>query len=93
VRHAYRLLGLITFFTANETEAHAWAIPDGTGAARAAGSVHSDMEQGFIRAEVVGYQDLSACGGMAQARDRGLLRVEGRDYQVRDGDTILFRFR
>ena len=93
VRHAYRLLGLITFFTANETEAHAWAIPDGTGAARAAGSVHSDMEQGFIRAEVVGYEDLSACGGMAQARDRGVLRVEGRDYEVRDGDTILFRFR
>ena len=92
-RHAYRLLGLITFFTANDTEARAWAIPHGVGAARAAGSVHSDMERGFIRAEVTGYEDLSACGGMAQAREQGLLRVEGRDYRVRDGDVILFRFR
>ena len=93
VRHAYRLLGLITFFTANDTEARAWAIPRGTGAARAAGSVHSDMERGFIRAEVVGHDALLACGGMAQAREQGLLRVEGRDYEVRDGDVILFRFR
>ena len=92
-RHAYSLLGLITFFTANDTEARAWAIPSGAGAARAAGSVHSDMERGFIRAEVVGYEHLSACGGMAQAREQGLLRVEGRDYQVRDGDVMLFRFR
>ena len=93
VRHAYRLLGLVTFFTANETEAHAWPVPNGIGAAQAAGAVHSDMEHGFIRAEVVAYDDLTACGGMAQAREQGRLRVEGRDYQVCDGDVILFRFR
>lgn len=93
VRQTYRLLGLITFFTANETEAHAWAIKHGTSASQAAGSIHSDMERGFIRAEVVGYEDLRACGNMAQARNQGLLRVEGRDYQVHDGDVILFRFR
>ena len=93
VRYAYRLLGLITFFTANDNEARAWAIPESTGASRAAGSVHSDMEQGFIRAEVISYEDLLACRNMVKARERGLLRTEGRDYQVRDGDVILFRFR
>lgn len=93
VRHAYRLLGLVTFFTANETEAHAWPVPDGISAAQAAGKVHSDMERGFIRSEVVAYQDLAACGSMAQAREQGVLRVEGRDYRVADGDVILFRFR
>ncbi len=93
VRQLYQLLGLITFFTANETEAHAWAIPRGTAAAQAAGRVHSDIERGFIGAEVVSYADLQACSSITEARNQGLSRIEGRDYQVCDGDVILFRFR
>ncbi len=92
VRAAYELLGLITFFTANDNEAHAWTVPRGTPAQRAAGRVHSDMEHGFIRAEVVPYEDLAAAGSIAAVRDAGELRTEGRDYPVRDGDIVLVRF-
>jgi len=89
---AYRLLGLITYFTAGEKEVRAWTIREGTKAPQAAGVIHSDFERGFIRAEVVGYEDLIACGSMAAAREKGLLRLEGKDYVVRDGDIMTFRF-
>jgi GTP-binding protein YchF len=89
---AYRLLGLITFLTAGPTEARAWTIPDGSTAPRAAGTIHSDFERGFIRAEVIGYEDYVALGGEAAARDAGRLRVEGREYVMHDGDVVHFRF-
>jgi GTP-binding protein YchF len=92
VAAAYRLLGLITYFTAGEKEVRAWTVPEGTKAPQAAGVIHSDFERGFIRAEVVGYQDLLDAGSMAQARERGLLRSEGKEYMVADGDIIHFRF-
>jgi hypothetical protein len=92
VRTAYDLLGLITFFTAGETESRAWTIREGTKAAQAAGKVHSDMERGFIRAEVYHYNDLIACGNEAGVREKGLFRLEGRDYVVKDGDVMFFRF-
>jgi len=89
----YRLLHLITFFTiVGEKEVRAWPIPQGTTASRAAGRVHTDMERGFIRAEVVAYDDLVAAGSFAAAREAGRLRLEGRDYAVQDGDVITFRF-
>lgn len=88
----YRLLGLITFFTAGPKEAHAWTVSTGTGAARAAGRIHSDFERGFIRAETIAYPDFVACGGEAGAKEAGLIRLEGRDYRVRDGDVLHVRF-
>jgi ribosome-binding ATPase len=93
VREAWELLGLIAFFTAgNGSEGRAWAIPRGTVARRAAGQVHTDMERGFVAAEVVSWQDLVEAGGYARARERAKLRVEGRDYEVRDGDVLTVRF-
>ncbi len=92
IRAGYGLLDLITFFTANSKEARAWTIPRGTRAAQAAGTVHSDFERGFIRAETIAYDDYIQCGGEAGARDSGKLRLEGRDYVVQDGDLLLFRF-
>ncbi|QKG85805.1 redox-regulated ATPase YchF [Kroppenstedtia pulmonis] len=92
VAAAYRLLGLITYFTAGEKEVRAWTIREGTKAPQAAGVIHSDFERGFIRAEVIGYQDLMEAGSMAQARERGLLRSEGKEYVVQDGDVVHFRF-
>jgi GTP-binding protein YchF len=93
VRAGYRLLGLITFFTATGTKAvQAWSIPAGTKAPQAAGQVHSDMERGFIRAEVVHFRDLEALGSFSAVQEKGHLHVEGRDYVVRDGDVIHFRF-
>ena len=93
VRAGYSLLGLITFFTATGTKTvQSWAIRAGTKAPQAAGQVHSDMEHGFIRAEVVAYRDLEAHGSFAAAKEHGLLRVEGRDYVVQDGDVVHFRF-
>ena len=90
---SYRLLGLITFFTTTgEKEVRAWTVARGSKAPAAAGKVHSDMEKGFIRAEVVSYDDLVAAGSFASARERGVMRLEGRDYVVRDGDVIHFRF-
>lgn len=92
IHAGYRLLDLITFFTVGEKETRAWTIPRGTRAPGAAGKIHSDFERGFIRAEVIAYDDYIACGNEARAREKGLMRSEGRDYVVRDGDCILFRF-
>ncbi|MDQ7794602.1 MAG: redox-regulated ATPase YchF [bacterium] len=86
-------LGLISFFTCNANEARAWLVPAGTTAVAAAGKVHSDMEEGFVRAEVVPYHALVAAGSLAAAREQGLTRIEGRDYPVAEGDIIHFRFR
>ncbi len=92
IRAAYRLLGLQTFFTAGEKEVRAWTIRKGTKAPQAAGVIHSDFERGFIRAEVVSCDDLVAAGSLAAAREKGLLRLEGKDYVVQDGDVMHFRF-
>jgi ribosome-binding ATPase len=92
VRAAYRLLGLITFFTANEKESRAWTVRKGSTARRAAGRIHSDMERGFIAAEVGDWNDLVAAGSWAKAREEAKARLEGRDYVVEDGDTMLVRF-
>ena len=89
---AYDLLGLITFFTAGEVESRAWAIRKGLKASEAAGKIHSDMERGFIRAEVYHYDDLVACGSEAKVREKGLFRLEGRDYVIKEGDVVYFRF-
>src|SRR5213594_1282331 len=91
-RAAYDLLGLITFFTAGEVESRAWAIRKGLKASEAAGKIHSDMERGFIRAEVYHYDDLVACGSEAKVREKGLFRLEGRDYIIKEGDVVYFRF-
>ncbi|MBA4602878.1 redox-regulated ATPase YchF [Thermoactinomyces mirandus] len=92
VAAAYRLLGLITYFTAGEKEVRAWTIREGTKAPQAAGVIHTDFERGFIRAEVMSYADLMSAGSVAGAREKGLLRLEGKDYIVQDGDIITFRF-
>ena len=92
VQGSYRLLGLVSFLTGNPNEVRAWPIPRNTPAVQAAGRIHSDMERGFIRAEVVPYHDLVECGSLAEARRRGLLRVEGKGYPVKDGDVIHFLF-
>ena len=92
IRLSYDVLGLVTFFTAAPNEARAWKITDGTPAPKAAGSVHSDMERGFIRAEVTSYDDLVEYGSEAEARKRGKLRTEGRDYVIKDGDIVNFLF-
>jgi len=92
IRTAYEHLGVVTFYTANENEARAHTVPRGTTAVRAAGKVHTDMERGFVRAEVVAVGDLERAGSMAAARQAGLVRIEGRDYLVRDGDIMLFKF-
>ncbi|MBE3597083.1 MAG: redox-regulated ATPase YchF [Hydrogenibacillus sp.] len=92
VRSAYRLLGWRTFFTAGEKEVRAWTIRAGAKAPEAGGVIHSDFERGFIRAEVVAFDDLMRAGGPAQARELGLVRLEGKDYVVQDGDVITFRF-
>lgn len=89
---SYKLLDLITFFTGNENELRAWSITKGSHAPKAAGKVHSDMEKGFIKAEVIHYDDLIACGSMKLARERGLIHLEGKDYVVMDGDILYFRF-
>jgi ribosome-binding ATPase YchF (GTP1/OBG family) len=89
---AYELLSLITFFTAGEEESRAWPLRKGTRAATAAGKIHSDMERGFIRAEVFAYDDLIAYGTPAGVREKGLFRLEGRDYVIQDGDVVYFRF-
>lgn len=89
---SYRLLGLQSYLTAGEDETRAWTIQIGTKAPQAAGKIHTDFERGFIKAEVVNYQDLLDCGSYAGAREKGLVRMEGKEYVVRDGDVILFRF-
>jgi GTP-binding protein YchF len=92
IRSTYELLGLASFLTAGEDECRAWTIPLGTKAQQAAGAVHSDIERGFIRAQVVAFDDLIAAGSLAACREKGTLRLEGRDYEVRDGDVIEFKF-
>lgn len=89
---SYHLLGLISYLTAGPTETRAWTIKDGTKAPQAAGKIHSDFERGFIRAEVVNYQDLLDCKTYSAAKDKGLVRLEGKEYVVKDGDVVLFRF-
>jgi len=89
---SYNLLGLISFFTTVSSELKAWTIPGGTPAPKTAGKIHSDMERGFIRAEVISYGDLQNCGNLAEARKRGLLRTEGKNYIIQDGDVVTFLF-
>jgi len=92
IRATYHLLGLRTYFTAGEKEVRAWTIHAGDTAPKAAGVIHSDFERGFIKAETVAYDDLVACGSVAAARDKGLYRMEGKEYVVKDGDVLLFKF-
>ena len=89
---SYGLLGLISFLTAGPKEVRAWTIPQGTKAPQAAGKIHTDFERGFIRAEVIAFDDLIACGSAAAAREKGLMRSEGKEYVIKDGDVVLFRF-
>ncbi len=93
IRAAYRLLDLITFYTTNGIELRAWTVKRGTKAPRAAGKIHSDFERGFIKAEVVSYEDYISSGSDAKVREAGLLRIEGKDYEIRDGDMVYFRFK
>jgi GTP-binding protein YchF len=92
IKSAYRTLGLMSFLTAGEKEARAWTIPQGSRAQDAAGAIHSDIARGFIRAEIVGYDDLVRAGSYAAAREQGLLRLEGKDYIMQEGDVVNFRF-
>ena len=92
IKESYKLLGLISFLTAGEPEVRAWTIVKGTKAPQAAGKIHSDFERGFIRAEVIAFDDLMRCGAHAAAREQGLIRSEGKDYVMKDGDVTLFRF-
>ena len=92
IKASYTLLGLISYLTAGEPEVRAWTIKNGTKAPQAAGKIHSDFERGFIRAEVVHYDDLMECGSMAVAKEKGLVRSEGKEYVMKDGDVVLFRF-
>ena len=92
IKAGYRLLGLITFFTAGEKEVRAWTVKEGSTAPEAAGTIHTDMERGFIKAEVISYQKLMSAGSFANAREEGTLRLEGKDYIVKDGDVCYFKF-
>ncbi len=92
IKASYTLLGLISYLTAGEPEVRAWTIKKGTKAPQAAGKIHSDFERGFIRAEVVAYNDLMECGSMNAAKEKGLVRSEGKEYVMKDGDIVLFRF-
>lgn len=92
IKSAYHLLGLMSFLTAGEKEVRAWTIPQGTRAQTAAGTIHSEIERGFIRAEVITYNDLMSTGSYAVAREKGLLRLEGKDYIMQEGDVVHFRF-
>lgn len=92
IRFSYQLLGLISFFTAGPSEAKAWTIPRDIQAVQAAGKIHSDIERGFIRAEVISFDDLARCGNLTEGRKKGLLRSEGKTYRVQDGDVINFLF-
>ena len=92
IKASYALLGLISFLTAGPQEVRAWTITKGTKAPGAAGKIHSDFERGFIRAEIVSFEDLMSCGTIAAAKDAGLYRSEGKEYVMKDGDVVLFRF-
>lgn len=93
VKASYGLLSLITFYTTNGVELRAWSIESGTKAPKAAGKIHSDFERGFIKAEVISFCDFVKCGSDSKARELGLLRIEGKDYQIQDGDMVYFRFK
>ena len=92
IKECYSLLGLISYLTAGKPEVRAWTITKGTKAPQAAGKIHTDFERGFIRAEVVSYDDLIENGGMTACKEKGLVRSEGKDYVMKDGDVVLFRF-
>ncbi len=92
IKASYRLLGYISFLTAGPKEVRAWTIVKGTKAPQAAGKIHSDMERGFIRAEIISFEDLMSCGSMTAAKEKGLIRSEGKDYVLKDGDIVVFRF-
>jgi len=92
IKASYSLLGLISYLTAGPKEVRAWTIKNGLRAPQAAGKIHSDFERGFIRAEIVAFQDLVDCGSHQAAKEKGLVRLEGKEYIVKDGDVILFRF-
>jgi ribosome-binding ATPase YchF (GTP1/OBG family) len=92
IREVYRLMGLISFFTVGDDECRAWTIAAGTTALEAAGVIHSDIQKGFIRAEVVAYDDFAAAGDMNAAKKKGVFRLEGKTYLVQDGDIVHFRF-
>ena len=92
IKASYKLLGLMSFLTAGEPEVRAWTIKIGTKAPQAAGKIHTDIERGFIKAEVINYKELVECGSLAKAREKGLIRIEGKDYVMQDGDVVLFRF-
>jgi hypothetical protein len=92
IRAGYHLLGLITYFTAGVKEVRAWTVPQGYRAPAAAGVIHTDFEKGFIRAEVIGFEDYLSAGGESGAREKGLMRLEGKEYVVKDGDVMHFRF-
>ena len=92
IKTGYRLLGLISYLTAGPQEVRAWTITKGTKAPQAAGKIHTDFEKGFIRAEIVAFDDLMKCGSMTAAKEKGLVRLEGKDYVMQDGDVTLFRF-
>ena len=92
IKASYSLLGLISYLTAGPKEVRAWTIVKGTKAPQAAGKIHSDFERGFIRAEIVSFDDLMACGTMNAAKEKGLVRSEGKEYVIADGDIVLFRF-
>ena len=92
IKAGFKLLGLMTYITAGEIEVRAWTIIRGTKAPQAAGKIHTDFERGFIRAEIVSYNDLVECGSKAAARDKGLVRLEGKEYVMQDGDVVEFRF-
>ena len=92
IKEAYKTLGLISYLTAGEQEVRAWTIREGTKAPQAAGKIHTDFERGFIRAEIVSYADFVACGNIVKAKEQGKVRVEGKDYVVKDGDIVHFRF-
>lgn len=92
IQASYKLLGLISFLTAGPMETRAWTIKKGTPAPQAAGKIHSDIERGFIRAETISFDDLMSCGNMVVAKEKGLVRIEGKDYIMQDGDVVLFRF-
>ncbi len=92
IKKSYDLLGLMSFLTAGEQEVRAWTIKKGTKAPEAAGKIHTDMQRGFIKAEIVSYNDLIREGSLNEAREKGLIRQEGKDYIMQDGDIVLFKF-
>ena len=92
IKKSYDLLGLMSFLTAGEPEVRAWTIKKGTKAPKAAGKIHSDIERGFIKAEIVSYNDLVREGSMVAAKEKGLVRQEGKEYIMQDGDVVLFKF-